>query len=224
MVQDTSPNKPVEAALPEWVRNLRSADGLFVTDEQQRIVAWTASAEAALGHRAEDVIGRPCYEVIAGTDVTGHPVCRPSCAAVTNAARGRGTASYDVAACTCDGARVWVNNSIMVARGDSESGTFLVHLFRPKTEAPAQRRQASQKAPQRLKGAHGARRGGGQPLSRRELETLRMLAAGQTTVEIAEALTISRFTARNHINNLLRKLGARNRIEGLLLATERHLI
>jgi PAS domain S-box-containing protein len=203
---------------------LRSSDGLFVTDEQQRIVAWSPSAEAALGHRAADVIGRRCYEVIAGTDICSHPVCRPRCTAVTNASRGRTTASYDGAALGSKGQRVWINNSIIVYRDDGDRRTLLVHLFR-RRKPPTAERPETPAAPQpRARGRGPARRGGLQPLSRRELETLRMFAAGQTTAEIAEALTISRYTARNHINNLLRKLGARNRIEGLLVATERHLI
>jgi PAS domain S-box-containing protein len=221
--QDNSQTTPERPELPAWVSALRSSDGLFVTDEDQRIVAWTPSAEAALGHRAADVIGRRCYEVIAGTDICSHPVCRPGCTAVTNASRGRTTASYDVAALDSDGQRVWVNNSIMLSREDAGGGPLLIHLFRRRKAPPSEQPAAEPSQPRpRMRGP--ARRGGLQPLSRRELETLRMLAAGQTTAEIADALTISRYTARNHINNLLRKLGARNRIEGLLLAAERHLI
>ncbi len=215
---------PDEPELPAWIATLRSADGLFVTDEEQRIVAWSPSAEAALGHRAADVVGRRCYEVIAGTDICSHPVCRPGCTAVTNAFRGRTTASYDVAALGSKGQRVWVNNSIIVSREEGGRGPLLVHLFRRRKAPPAARTAAAEQPPARIRSHGPARRGGLLPLSRRELETLHMLAAGQTTVEIAEALTISRYTARNHINNLLRKLGARNRIEGLLLAAERHLI
>ena len=39
------------------VRSMRSAEGLFVADGDQRIVHWSASAEQLLGHRAEDVVG-----------------------------------------------------------------------------------------------------------------------------------------------------------------------
>jgi len=216
--QDDDQITPEGPALPAWVSALRSSDGLFVTDDHQRIVAWTPSAEAKLGHRAADVIGRRCYEVIAGTDICSHPVCRPDCTAVTNARRGRTTASYDLAALDADGQRTWVNNSIIVSREEAGRGPLLVHLFRRRKGAPTE-----DEAP-RPRTRAPARHGAPQPLSRRELETLRMLAAGQTTAEIASALTISRYTARNHINNLLRKLGARNRIEGVLLATARRLI
>ncbi len=61
-------------------------------------------------------------------------------------------------------------------------------------------------------------------LTRRELEVLRLLAAGSATDEIGHALDISMFTARNHVANIQRKLGARNRLEIVLLATRGGLI
>ena len=55
-------------------------------------------------------------------------------------------------------------------------------------------------------------------------EALRMLAGGLSTTEIATAMTISPLTARNHISTIMRKLGARNRVECLIIAAERQLI
>jgi DNA-binding NarL/FixJ family response regulator len=48
------------------------------------------------------------------------------------------------------------------------------------------------------------------PLTRREHEVLKLVAAGRTTNEIAEALFISAYTAETHRRNLLQKLGLRN--------------
>ncbi|WP_199775523.1 response regulator transcription factor [Microbulbifer pacificus] len=44
----------------------------------------------------------------------------------------------------------------------------------------------------------------------RELEILARIAAGATSVEIAEALHISVHTVKNHRKNILRKSGCRN--------------
>jgi DNA-binding CsgD family transcriptional regulator len=224
VVRDTAPpDEDPKPSLPGWLGALRSADGLFVTDDQQRIVAWSPSAAAALGYSADEVLGRRCYEVIAGIDVCSHPVCRPDCAALTNARRGRVTAAYDIAAESRDRGRVWLTNSIVLTRDETDRRPLLLHLFRPHKNAPTQPHPAPAKVPARG-GSRPAPRGALQPLSRRELETLRMLAAGHTTAEIADALTISRYTARNHVNNLLRKLGARNRVEGLLIAAGHNLV
>ena len=58
-------------------------------------------------------------------------------------------------------------------------------------------------------------------LTAREAEVLGLLAAGRSNAEIAEALTISRRTAENHVAALLAKLGASSRGEAAALATER---
>ncbi len=45
-------------------------------------------------------------------------------------------------------------------------------------------------------------------LTPRQLEVLKLLAAGASTSQIQETLQISRETVRNHIRHLLRALGA----------------
>jgi DNA-binding CsgD family transcriptional regulator len=55
-------------------------------------------------------------------------------------------------------------------------------------------------------------------VTRRELDVLRLLAAGQTNRQIGESLFISEKTASVHVTNLLRKLGVPNRIEAAAIA------
>ena len=50
-------------------------------------------------------------------------------------------------------------------------------------------------------------------LSDRELEVLRELTRNQTNEEIAEALGISVFTVKRHIQNMLEKTGYKNRVD-----------
>ena len=50
-------------------------------------------------------------------------------------------------------------------------------------------------------------------LTIREVEVLRLLAAGLTDREIAESLTISGRTVEAHVSSVLHKLGAKNRAE-----------
>lgn len=63
--------------------------GLFVIDDQQRLVEWSDAAAVRLGIPAEQATGRPCYEVIQGCDSFGRPVCRRNCAAFRALQRGR---------------------------------------------------------------------------------------------------------------------------------------
>ena len=53
------------------------------------------------------------------------------------------------------------------------------------------------------------------PLSPRERETLTLLAAGYSTAQMAQQMSIAKETVRNHVKGLLRSLGARSRVEAV---------
>ncbi len=63
-----------------------------------------------------------------------------------------------------------------------------------------------------------------EPLSARELEILHLLAGGATNREIATALVLAEGTVKNHLTNILGKLGARDRAQAVLMARDRGLI
>ena len=63
-----------------------------------------------------------------------------------------------------------------------------------------------------------------EPLSERELEILTLLASGKTNAEIARDLFVAVGTVKSHINNIYRKLEARNRAEAIMRARENNLL
>ena len=63
-----------------------------------------------------------------------------------------------------------------------------------------------------------------EPLSERELDILRLLAAGDSNKEIAAVLYITEGTVKNHVTNILGKLDARDRTQAALRARELGLI
>ena len=63
-----------------------------------------------------------------------------------------------------------------------------------------------------------------EPLSERELEILGVLATGASNREIAAALFITEGTVKNHITNILGKLGVRDRTQAALKAKAMGLI
>jgi LuxR family maltose regulon positive regulatory protein len=63
-----------------------------------------------------------------------------------------------------------------------------------------------------------------EPLSERELEVLRLIAAGRSNQEIADALIIALTTVKKHINNIFGKLEVRSRTQALLRAREHNLL
>ena len=62
------------------------------------------------------------------------------------------------------------------------------------------------------------------PLTSRELEVLRMLAAGRSNQAIAGELVVTLDTVKKHVGHVLAKLGAANRTEAVARARELSLI
>lgn len=63
-----------------------------------------------------------------------------------------------------------------------------------------------------------------EPLSDREVEILRLIAGGASNREIAETLFLAEGTVKNHVTNILGKLGVRDRTQAALKARESGLI
>ncbi len=58
------------------------------------------------------------------------------------------------------------------------------------------------------------------PLTDREVEILRLTCGGYSNREIAQALCLAEGTVKNHISNILSKLGVRDRTRAVLKAVE----
>jgi DNA-binding NarL/FixJ family response regulator len=61
-------------------------------------------------------------------------------------------------------------------------------------------------------------------LTRREIEIVRCIAEGRTVEETAKTLTVSNHTVTNHLGNVYRKFGTRNRVEVLKLAVSKGIL
>jgi len=62
------------------------------------------------------------------------------------------------------------------------------------------------------------------PLSPKELEVLGLMASGCSNKEISNALHKSEGTVKNHVSNLLSKLGVRDRTRAVLIAIEKGIL
>lgn len=68
-----------------------------------------------------------------------------------------------------------------------------------------------------------ADRGAEEQLSARERDVLRLIARGMENADIAETLAISPRTAKNHVSNILAKLGLPSRVQAAIYAVRRGL-
>lgn len=63
-----------------------------------------------------------------------------------------------------------------------------------------------------------------EPLTKREVEIVRMMASGLSNREIAKACFVAEGTVKNHISNILGKLGVRDRTRAVLRALQLELL
>lgn len=63
-----------------------------------------------------------------------------------------------------------------------------------------------------------------EPLTDREMEVLRLIASGATNQDIAEKLYIGLGTVKHHVRSIFAKLGARDRVQAVLMAQDLDLV
>jgi PAS domain S-box-containing protein len=199
-----------------------TADGVCAIGVDGRIVFWNRSAERLLGYTAREVVGRPCCDVFVGRDPAGNRLCYQGCHVQTLVKRGEAVEHFEMATRTKAGRPVWLDISILAVPGARRDATTTVHLFRDVTTAHEvevlvrERLAQSQPLPD-----------DGQPpsdLTRRELDILRLIAAGASTQAMAEKLHVSPATVRNHVQHILGKLGLHSRLEAAAYASRRDLV
>lgn len=201
-----------------------AADGACAIGPDGKIFLWNRAAEKVLGYPAREVVGRPCGDIFAARDGAGNRLCYPGCHVRTLVQREEPVQHFDMATRTRAGKPVWLNVSILTVPGrHGEPGTT-VHLFRDVTaareiESLVRERLARASAPP----GDGADTGRS-PLTRREVEILRLLGAGANTRSIAARLNVSGATVRNHVQNILGKLGVHSRLEAVAHASRNGLL
>ena len=61
-------------------------------------------------------------------------------------------------------------------------------------------------------------------LTRRELDVLRLMAAGKSNKEVGASLEVAEGTVKVHVNHILAKLGVTGRVEAILVAARRGIV
>jgi PAS domain S-box-containing protein len=197
----------------------RTADGAFAIGPDGRIVLWNRAAEKMLGYSPREVIGRPCCDLFVGYDDSGNRLCYQGCHVMSLVKMGDPVQSFDMRTRTKAGRPIWVNLSTLTVPAEPAGGSLTVHLFRDVTAT----KELLALMRERLRAPASVEPTGG-VLTRRELEILRMIATGVSTKAGADKLHVSPATVRNHVQNILGKLGAHSRLEAVAIATRQRLL
>ncbi len=62
------------------------------------------------------------------------------------------------------------------------------------------------------------------PLTEREIDVVRLIAAGNSNKQIADQLSIGEATVKSHVTNILSKLGANDRVHAVTIGLKRGII
>jgi DNA-binding CsgD family transcriptional regulator len=172
----------------------RSAMGaICVVGADHRIRYWNSDIARLVGMPEASAIGRSCDEVFG--DGKGHCPC---CAALVRALAGEAVEPFEI---------------------DLRGNHMIVAPL--SIRSPGQDAVVLSLFPRRVNGT--PQEIGDPPLTHRETEVLRRLIDGWDTDRIAVTMSITRTTVRNHVQRLLRKLGAHSKLEAVAIATRQGL-
>ena len=210
-------------------RIFRTSDGVFAVDEKQRIIFWNIGAEEVLGYGSQEVMGRHCFEVIQGVDESGRVNCVEGCPIMDCARQGRLASGQNLQVRTKDGSLRWLSVTHTLIDPYNDQPAVMVHVFRDATREVEAKTLVGRLAEQLSGHMFVQDLGKGDPglecgLTEREMQVLALLARGEGTHAIAKELTISKTTARNHIQNILAKLGVHTRLEAVAFSLRHKLV
>jgi PAS domain S-box-containing protein len=207
-----------------------TSDPAFVVDGGGVLVAWNEACHELFGIAAEQAIGQFCRSVVHGTDECGS-FCSQHCMVQQAVRKRHPLKNFDIEVRTVRG-RQWCNISVLIVAADGSTEPCAIHIARPsdvrtrlemamrdfiisKTGVPADQAGAM------IASRSAARESG---LSQRELQVLRLLAKGLTTLAVADDLHISRATVNNHVQSILHKLDSHTRRDAIRRAEHAGLI
>jgi DNA-binding CsgD family transcriptional regulator len=214
----------------------QSALCAFALNEQNRIVAWSKAAVAALGWTAKEAVGQVACNVIEGKDIFGNRWCPQYCGLREMAERREPIQTVWLQLKKKDGSYVQFFGDVHAVpandgspgAGRDEKGADL--LFELQEE---RRRQTAGALIERLlyrqigypPPVTKTQDGGELPrLTTRQKEVLSLLAEGLEPARIAPRLGVSVNTVRNHIQRILFNLECHSQANAVAIAIRQGLI
>lgn len=196
----------------------------FVIDRHDRIIYWNEGASRLLGHTANQVLGRFCFDALGGRDIFGNRYCVAECPMVQSVAEGEEPHPFLIQAETREHEKKTLTVHAVPFPHAGPDFEVLIHIL---TADPG---EALGTLVSRVREACRPQAGRRPlevvtisvcPLSARETEILELLASGYAALNISARLDLSHATVRNHIQNILRKLDVHSQVEAIALSFRR---
>ena len=219
-----------------------TGDGVFIVDANKHIIRWNKGAEKIMGFSEAEVLNQDCYRVISGRAAQDKVLCSQNCRIHSSVLKGILHKNFDLLTQKNNGESLWLNITTLAPSDTGEP--FIAHIVRDITrekrtdlaleqllvdlgfrgrmpkdisaEKPMIKSSAAARYPEPDKPSVA--------LSSREIEVLTLLAEGLSTKGLAQKLSISHFTARNHIQNILVKLNLHSKAQAVSYAFKKGIL
>jgi PAS domain S-box-containing protein len=191
-----------------------SPEAMCIIDRAMRVVVWNQAAAEITGYSASETLGKLCY--VKGNDLRLEPFSKPRLVPQSKLSSVQQSPHQKES-----GHGTWLNLTATVIPLRHRNFSFLIHIPRQsplysdllkQLQAIFDRRAAGEEVSAPLGGSGSIH----SILTRREMEILRLLAAGKKPKEIARDLSVSLTTVRTHIRNVHRKLGVKTSLEAVV--------
>ena len=202
--------------------------GVYAVSLDQTILFWNVAAEGILGYSSDEVMGRRCYEVMAGPPPTTFVArCTEGCPSLRFLQSGGLPRQSSISAVSASGELKYLSVTPVVVGVTDDEVSLILHLFTEDTSV-----EESAEASDEPRGVVASAADGGEQnepvnvdagasaprITVRELEVLRLVSMGWDTPRIASELNISPHTVLNHIRHFRRKLNAPTKLDAVVTA------
>jgi len=209
-------------------RIARSGQAVFAIDSADRIILWNKKCEELLGKPARSVLGKRCYDVMAGRDENGNIYCYRNCPVAFQAREKTKdpVKRFQLSVETGKQGRRSVEVSLFAIPSYHPALSTVVHVLREgKQKTSALERELAKETHSREPlWPMTTKEGAPVDLTAREKEILRCLGEGLSTPAIAKKLFIAPVTVRNHIQAILHKLDVHTKLAAVVFAYQHELI
>lgn len=206
-----------------------STAGVFAVDAEERIVFWNESCKRLLGISQQAALGRACYDVVGACTPSGMPFCKPGCSMAPLAEGGCAPPTFPLRFSIGQGKFLNLAVRTLLVPSRRRGLWTVVHMLCREEAAdicePLERSIRQQLQVTRENGASNGTLPSSPitPLTARETGILQLLAEGHAASVISRKLCISHVTVRNHIQNLIGKLGLHSQLEAVAYAHRHNL-
>jgi DNA-binding CsgD family transcriptional regulator len=197
----------------------------FASDSRERIVFWNRGAAELFGRGPDDALGRHCWEIVGGRDVFGNRFCYGNCTVASSLRAGEAVRGFEMRVPANGRGPTLAHVTILRIPSIRPDLFSIVHILEPVEESSRLARVLETLGGEAASAASGPRASSAEPepppappLTAREREVLGWIARGRQNKEIAQTLDLSLATVRNHIHNILEKLGLHSKLEAVSMA------